>query len=152
MKDFTHKFHSNGESFTALDRSNDSASAHKINNSMYQNGYQTNTSLKRNSQELSTKTPVQRYNIMKRQIIQNLKSKQYWPEDLKKPEQFREFYWAPDLSFCGFATSGTLVKRQESQHQHQQQKSRENLIRGTQRTKNAFSNNKSLNQIVTGPS
>ena len=27
---------------------------------------------------------------------------------MKHPNQYREFYWAPDLSFCGFATNNKI--------------------------------------------
>jgi hypothetical protein len=32
----------------------------------------------------------------------------YWPETIKKPEELRGFYWAPDYSFCGFAANTNI--------------------------------------------
>ena len=40
----------------------------------------------------------------RRKIAQNLKSKSYWPDGMKHPQQYRGFYWTNDLAFCGFAT------------------------------------------------
>eukprot|EP00347_Sterkiella_histriomuscorum_P014565 403360396 len=45
------------------------------------------------------KNSVQSYNFKKNQILENIKSKQYWPESIKKPEDYREFYWSKDMSF-----------------------------------------------------
>lgn len=42
---------------------------------------------------------------MKNQILENIKSKQYWPNGMTHPDQYRVFYWAPDMSFCGFAAN-----------------------------------------------
>lgn len=40
----------------------------------------------------------------KRSIIQeNLRQKDYWPEGITHPNNFRKFYVAQDLSYCGFA-------------------------------------------------
>ena len=35
--------------------------------------------------------------------MKSLKTKDYWPESLKKPQRFRKFIVAEDLSYCGFA-------------------------------------------------
>jgi len=29
---------------------------------------------------------------------------------MKKPGEFRAFYWSPDYSFCGFATENSIKK------------------------------------------
>ena len=48
--------------------------------------------------------PVKKYANTREKIIQNLKQKDYWPETMKHPENYRSFYWTDDMSFCGFAT------------------------------------------------
>lgn len=55
------------------------------------------------------KSPPQKYEQRRRQITQNLKAKDHWPEGMKRPTEYRSFYWTNDLSFCGFAT----IDRQE---------------------------------------
>ena len=53
---------------------------------------------------MSDQQPEQKYESKRRQIAQNLKSKTYWPDGMKHPENFRGFYWTEDMAFCGFAT------------------------------------------------
>ena len=48
--------------------------------------------------------PEQKYMSRRRRIAGNLKSKSYWPDGMKHPDQYRGFYWTDDLAFCGFAT------------------------------------------------
>ncbi|CDW80018.1 UNKNOWN [Stylonychia lemnae] len=66
------------------------------------------------------KNPVQSYNFKKNLIVQNIKSKDYWPESIKHPNQYREFYWAPDLSFCGFATNNNINRSNKNLESKQQ--------------------------------
>ena len=49
-------------------------------------------------------TPVQKYESTKNQIVNNLKKKDYWPEGMEHPSNYRTFYWTDDMAFCGFAT------------------------------------------------
>ena len=48
--------------------------------------------------------PCQKYEKKRAKIANNLKAKEYWPEGMKHPDDFRGFYWTNDMSFCGFAT------------------------------------------------
>ena len=48
--------------------------------------------------------PSQKYDFRRRQLVHDLKSKNYWPEGMKHPADYRGFYWTDDLTFCGFAT------------------------------------------------
>eukprot|EP00353_Schmidingerella_taraikaensis_P000997 CAMPEP_0185596346 /NCGR_PEP_ID=MMETSP0434-20130131/80702_1 /TAXON_ID=626734 ORGANISM="Favella taraikaensis, Strain Fe Narragansett Bay" /NCGR_SAMPLE_ID=MMETSP0434 /ASSEMBLY_ACC=CAM_ASM_000379 /LENGTH=203 /DNA_ID=CAMNT_0028224831 /DNA_START=1858 /DNA_END=2471 /DNA_ORIENTATION=- len=48
--------------------------------------------------------PEKKYMTRRRKIANNLKSKSYWPDGMKHPDQYRGFYWTNDLAFCGFAT------------------------------------------------
>ena len=38
-----------------------------------------------------------------------------WPQEMKDPKYFKSFYWAPDLSFCGFASSKEIGRIQRNQ-------------------------------------
>ena len=49
-------------------------------------------------------SPVKKYAETRDKIVKNLKCKDYWPETMKRPEDYRTFYWTNDLAFCGFAT------------------------------------------------
>ena len=49
--------------------------------------------------------PVKKYENTREKIVQNLKSKHYWPKTMKHPEEYRGFYWTEDMAFCGFATT-----------------------------------------------
>ena len=49
-------------------------------------------------------TPSQKYESTKNQIVTNLKKKDYWPDGMEHPKNYRGFYWTDDLAFCGFAT------------------------------------------------
>ena len=33
-----------------------------------------------------------------------------WPPEMKNPKMYKSFYWAPDLSFWGFASSKEIGK------------------------------------------
>ena len=47
---------------------------------------------------------MKKYANTRDKIVQNLKQKDYWPDTMKHPENYRSFYWTDDLAFCGFAT------------------------------------------------
>lgn len=55
------------------------------------------------------KSPTHHYDRKRQQIVNNLKTRDHWPDGMKRPDEYRSFYWTNDLSFCGFAT----VQRQE---------------------------------------
>jgi hypothetical protein len=44
----------------------------------------------------------------KKDQIDILKSKEFWPDELLHPNNYKIFYWAPDYSFCGFATTNKI--------------------------------------------
>ena len=48
--------------------------------------------------------PAQKYASTRDKIMQSLKQKDYWPDTMKHPENYRSFYWTDDMTFCGFAT------------------------------------------------
>jgi hypothetical protein len=56
-------------------------------------------------QEQIDMNPVKKYQSHRSKIVDNLKSKDYWPEEICHPDDYRSFYWTNDLSFCGFATA-----------------------------------------------
>lgn len=53
---------------------------------------------------MEDQAPEQKYSQHRRQLAKNLKSKSYWPEGMKHPQEYRGFYWTDDMAFCGFAT------------------------------------------------
>ena len=48
--------------------------------------------------------PVKKNANTRDKIVQNLKQKDYWPDTMKHPQNYRSFYWTDDMAFCGFAT------------------------------------------------
>jgi len=55
------------------------------------------------------------YEIKKDMMVQNLKLKDYWPEGMTKPQQYKKFYVANDLSFCGFAKDEKEISRKRKE-------------------------------------
>ena len=43
------------------------------------------------------------YNYAKQSIKAAIAHPNYWPEGMKHPSEYRKFYMANDLSFCGFS-------------------------------------------------
>ena len=56
-------------------------------------------------QQINKMTPSQKYESTKRTIQKNLKQRDYWPDGMEHPENYRGFFWTDDLAFCGFATA-----------------------------------------------
>ena len=54
--------------------------------------------------QIDKMTPSQKYESKRSEIVQNIKSKDYWPAGMEHPNNYRGFYWTDDLAFCGFAT------------------------------------------------
>lgn len=68
----------------------------------------------RTPQNLAAADSSRRY-ITKRRIIQeNLKAKNYWPEGITHPNNYRKFYVAQDLSYCGFAQNESEIGKRRS--------------------------------------
>lgn len=62
------------------------------------------------SMNKSSNGGVRKYNATKKSIVDNMNSKQYWPKGMTHPDEYRVFYWAPDMSFCGFAANHIFKK------------------------------------------
>jgi hypothetical protein len=45
-----------------------------------------------------------KYTSRRVKVAENIKAKNYWPEGMKHPQEYRGFYWTDDMAFCGFAT------------------------------------------------
>ncbi len=58
----------------------------------------------------SARSPMKQYEETTKNLRTFIKSKNYWPPLLKRPQEFRAFYWSPDYSFCGFATEESIKK------------------------------------------
>lgn len=54
---------------------------------------------------------AKRYSNTRRVLKENLKLKDYWPEGITHPSQYRRFYAANDLSYCGFARSEAEIDK-----------------------------------------
>ena len=68
----------------------------------------------RTPQSLAAADSSRRY-ITKRRIIQeNLKAKNYCPEGITHPNNYRKFYVAQDLSYCGFAQNESEIGKRRS--------------------------------------
>jgi hypothetical protein len=48
---------------------------------------------------------AKRYLEAKSQIRKDIKQRDYWPEGMTHPNEFRKFYLADDMSYCGFGTN-----------------------------------------------
>jgi len=55
-----------------------------------------------------------KYDQKRLELVQNLKTKDYWPESLKAPTYFRKFIVADDLSYCGFAKDEKTLNDERS--------------------------------------
>ena len=42
--------------------------------------------------------------------MSNIKQKDYWPDGMEHPSNYKGFYWTDDLAFCGFATANHKQK------------------------------------------
>jgi hypothetical protein len=80
-------------------------------------------------QYVSAKTPEQiiesskRYVSRRRILENNLKSKNYWPDGITHPNNYRKFYVANDLSYCGFAQTEGEIGQRRMDYVRQQQAS-----------------------------
>ena len=46
----------------------------------------------------------QNYERERRKISQKIADREYWPDGMTHPKEYRGFYWTKDMAFCGFAT------------------------------------------------
>lgn len=66
----------------------------------------------------------QNYEREKRKISQQIADREYWPDGMTHPKEYRGFYWTKDMAFCGFATMnsqayktlGGCTKKLDSMH------------------------------------
>lgn len=60
---------------------------------------------------LSAASTRSRYAEARKQIQEAISEKDYWPEGMRHPAEYRKFYMAEDLSFCGFTNESQIAKR-----------------------------------------
>lgn len=51
------------------------------------------------------------YEAKKCEILNQLSKRDYWPEGMTIPKDYKKFYVANDLSFCGFAKDEHEISR-----------------------------------------
>ena len=51
-----------------------------------------------------------RYAEAKTNILKAIRSKEYWPDGMKHPREYRKFYMADDFSHCGFTRESQISK------------------------------------------
>lgn len=56
----------------------------------------------------SRKSEQNTYKKTRHNIQKNLSEKDYWPQGIRHPRDFRKFYMANDLKFCGFKAESDL--------------------------------------------
>ena len=55
----------------------------------------------------SIRSYEQRFSALK----SKLNDRQHWPDELVRPDKYRKFYVASDLSYCGFGKSEKEIKK-----------------------------------------
>ena len=54
--------------------------------------------------------PQKMYNSTKEMLLDRIRNRGYWPEQIRHPSEFRKFFIAKDLTYCGFALNLAEVK------------------------------------------